>query len=193
MRTYVIPFLLGITIGLSIAFLVSSMPDSWVMNHFDYGEWQIPLWDLNRLTYVPDKFMFLTSQALVLRFAAFLIQEGYWYLAIPTLVTCIYTRLRIESRRSPGWDRLFETLDWTLLVSVCVALLMSFNLRLAGENNWLDYVLSRMTFSWVFFILFWISLVIPVIVGSVIFTILFHCDKKQKLPMYRFNTESDLA
>lgn len=189
MRAYFFPFLLGNLIGLAIAFWVAALPDSWLFNAYDYGNWQIPLWDSHYTEDVSSKFSGLTNQALFLRYAAFILSEGYWYIALPTIFTCGYTRLRIESQKSPFWNRIGKTFDWTILLSTGIFILLCIQPSCPisdSSGNPVVSLLSRMTFFLLLVIPFWATLICPLILGSLVFMALCFNNSQPKIPEYRF-------
>jgi hypothetical protein len=188
MRSYVIPFWAGITIGVAIAFIVATFPDSYLMNTNDYGQWKIPLWDdaVHSSTQSKD-LIALTNQALVLRFAGFMLKEGYWFVATPTIITCLYARLRTEARRSRTWNRIFESFEWTFMSSVAFAVYVCLTAISGSLDNCLELVLGRTTLFLAVLAATWFTLLGPAVLGLAVFLILTYRDNRPQVPEYRYS------
>ncbi len=185
MRPYVFPFILGISIGLLIVFIVSAFPDSWFLNTKDFGAYIIPHWDTPGCAECTAQMTNLTYQALLLRFTAFILQEGYWYLAAPTIVTCVYAKLRKEARKSPNWNRLFATLDWTIASSTALAIFLSARCW-GNEHNPLEFFMATSVCAAFLLVFFWITLIGPLVFGAITYVILAYRDSRPVVPLYRF-------
>lgn len=185
MRAYVVPFALGIWLGMLVAFLLTSLPDPWILNTTDYGTYLIPNWDSEIIREPTAHITNLTNQALLLRFSAFMLQEGYWYLAIPTIITCGYTRLRMEARRSANWNRLFATFDWMLAASTIVTVFLS-TPSMIHEHNPLECFLTTCICACLLQLYFWGSVIGPLALGAFTYSILAYRDSRPEMPLYRF-------
>lgn len=86
-------------IALAIGFLLGLvMIITCGINGFD-GLWKIPIWDGPR-NYSDSKVLELEHKAVMLRICAIFLERGYWFFAIPSLITCAIAKIDQLGERS---------------------------------------------------------------------------------------------
>jgi len=79
MRPYVLPFALGISIGLLFSFVATALPDSWILERAGFSAWKIPHFFDKATNPGVNPSEGLTNAAVILRYAAFMLENGYWF------------------------------------------------------------------------------------------------------------------
>ncbi len=108
-----------------LAFLVTAFPDSWVLEKAGFGAWKVPQFLEQAPRHGSSATEGLTNMAVLLRYAAFMMENGYWFLAVPTMITCGYTKLRIIAKNSPKWDPMFEAFDSIARLAIVGSIIFS--------------------------------------------------------------------
>ena len=83
---YIISLAIGILLGLSMIIACGINGGSGT------NGWQIPIWDGSR-NFIDSKVLALEHKAVFLRICANFMEGGYWYLAIPSLITCAIAKI----------------------------------------------------------------------------------------------------
>jgi len=168
MRPYVIPFAVGITVGLLFSFLATALPNSWVLEKAGFGAWKIPHFFQEGAGAGSNPCEGLTDLAVLLRYAAFMLENGYWFLAIPTLITCGYTKLRLLSVGSEKWEPMFNSFHLLIRFFVGAALFFSLFAAWFYTGNAIEQFTMMVTLVFVALSVFWSVLSLPVVVALAI-------------------------
>lgn len=166
MRPYVIPFALGITVGLLFSFLVTALPHSWVLEKAGFSDWQVPHFFQEGAGVGTNPNEGLTNMAVLLRYVAFMLENGYWFLAIPTIITCGYTKLRLLSIGSEKWEPLFEAFEILARFTAGTAVFFSLFAAWFYTGNAVEQFTMMVTLIFVALSVFWSALCIPFLVAS---------------------------
>jgi len=176
MRPFVFPAFVGILIGLYVAFFASNCNS----NLLDEG-WRIPdLHDFGRGLVSPQCSV-LFNQAIFLRFAALMLEHGFWFISIPTILTCAFAGVKMAARCSRILSRLIDIWQWALLLSGEFALLMGI---FQWANSYSEIVARLFVgtgYAIFIFTFFWVYAALPLLLCSFIYlcVALSAGDKKQ--------------
>lgn len=168
MRPYVIPFAVGITVGLLFSFLATALPNSWVLEKAGFSAWKIPHFFQEGAGAISNPCEGLTDLAVLLRYAAFMLENGYWFLAIPTLITCGYTKLRLLSVGSEKWEPMFNAFHLLIRFFAGAALFFSLFAAWFYTGNAIEQFTMMVSLVFVAFSIFWSVLSIPIVVALAI-------------------------
>ncbi|MBX9952888.1 MAG: hypothetical protein K2Y39_27185 [Candidatus Obscuribacterales bacterium] len=168
MRPYVIPFTLGITIGLLFSFLATALPNSWFLEKAGFAAWKVPHFFQEGASPGSNPNEGLTNIAVILRYAAFMMENGYWFLAIPTMITCGYTKLRLLSIGSEKWEPLFHSFEMLMKFTAGTAVFFSLSAAWFYTGNAIEQFTMMVTLVFVALSVFWSALLIPCMVALTI-------------------------
>lgn len=158
MRPYVLPFALGISIGLLFSFVATALPDSWILERAGFSAWKIPHFFDKATNPGVNPSEGLTNAAVILRYAAFMLENGYWFFAIPTLITCGYTKLRLLAKRSEEWDQMFHFAELVMKLSVFASVFFSLFAAWAYTGNVIEQLTMMVSLIFATLTVFWLTM-----------------------------------
>ncbi len=164
MRPYVLPFALGITVGMIFAFLVTAFPDSWVLEQSGFGAWKVPQFLEKVPRHASSGTEGLMSMAVLLRYAAFMMENGYWFLAVPTIITCGYTKLNIISQNSPKWASMFDAFNSMTKLATAGAIFFSLFAVWIYTGNVAEQLTMMVILVAIELAVFWLCMSVPMTV-----------------------------
>lgn len=127
-RRYIIALTIGTGIGVLFVATVA------VLGYRLFGEWntwQIPGWD-NSSNFTPGPELDLKHKAVLLRICKVFLDDGFWCLAIPNILTCAYAKFdEISAASRVGW-----CLSKSILITITMVSIVSFVAgMLSGQSD----------------------------------------------------------